>query len=209
MQESSQMARPRLELGTPRFSGTGNWCRKSQKSPANRPVADRACSTFIPVDCRRYPRVKDVAGLPCPFRLQRKDWCSGHKASVAPRQAQAAPARPKEAHRDRPSTRQVSVKGELSLSGRCRTRTLTHHVGISWAESGHGHMPALPLTASICPAYRVVSMEGQETCPLSDDPTPAATAAANSPHRWPGRPAAGPGPHMVERGPQKRRPRDG
>ena len=70
----------RIELKTPRllgvvrgarFSETGNWHRKSQKSPANRRVADRVCSTSIPVDCCSYPRLKDVAVPPRPFRLLR------------------------------------------------------------------------------------------------------------------------------------------
>jgi hypothetical protein len=89
------MARPGLEPGTPRFSGTGNWRRKSQKSPANRRVADRAYSTSIPVDCCSYPRLKDVAGPPRPFRLLRATAAWGSKASATPAPARAAPPRPR------------------------------------------------------------------------------------------------------------------
>jgi hypothetical protein len=38
LQEGKEMARPGLEPGTPRFSGTGHLCRKRQKRPANRLV---------------------------------------------------------------------------------------------------------------------------------------------------------------------------
>lgn len=102
------MARPGFEPGTPRFSGTGNWCRKSQKSPANRPVADRAYSTSIPVDCCSYPRVKDVADPPRPFRLLRATATWGSKASATPAPTRAAPLRP-----DRASG--------MSLSGRSQS----------------------------------------------------------------------------------------
>jgi hypothetical protein len=88
---SPEMARPRLELGTPRFSGTGNWCRKRQKRPANRRVDDCVCSTLIPVDCCSYPRLKDVAGPPRPFRLLRATAASGSNASATPALARAAP----------------------------------------------------------------------------------------------------------------------
>lgn len=88
-QAKSAVARARFELGTPRFSETGNWCRKRQKSPANRRVADRGCSASIPVDCHSCTRLKDVAGGPRPFRLLRSTAAWGSKASVAPRPAQA------------------------------------------------------------------------------------------------------------------------
>jgi hypothetical protein len=61
------MARPGIEPETPRFSGTGNRSRKRQESPANRRVADRACSAPIPVDCCSCSRVKDVAGRATSF----------------------------------------------------------------------------------------------------------------------------------------------
>ena len=93
------MARPRLELGTPRFSGTGSCPRKSHKSPANRRVADRGCSTSIPVDCCSYSRVKDVAGPPRPFRLLRATAAWASKASATPALGRAAPHRPTQASR--------------------------------------------------------------------------------------------------------------
>jgi class 3 adenylate cyclase len=47
------------------------------------------------------------------------------------------------------------------------------------------HVPTLPLPAFDCPAYRVAPMIGQETCPLPDDPTLAAVAAAlNDAGHW-------------------------
>jgi hypothetical protein len=82
------MARPGLEPGTPRFSGTRIWAGKRRKSPANRRVADPRCCTSIPVDWCSCPRVKDVARPPRPFRLLCgllcADRCLGHTASVAP-----------------------------------------------------------------------------------------------------------------------------
>jgi hypothetical protein len=62
------MARPGFEPGTPRFSGTRRWAGKGHKSPANRQVADRACSTLMPVVSGGCPWLKDVAGRPRPFR---------------------------------------------------------------------------------------------------------------------------------------------
>jgi hypothetical protein len=105
VQASLEMARPRLELGTPRFSGTGNRHRKSQKSPANRRVADRAYSASIPVDCRSCLRLKDVAGPPRPFCLLRSTAAWGSKASATPAPARAAPPRPMQEPERLPSTR--------------------------------------------------------------------------------------------------------
>jgi hypothetical protein len=73
VQASLEMARPRLELGTPRFSRTRKPAGKNHKSPANRRVADLASSAAIPVVSRDCLRVTDVAGRPRPFR----GWCSG------------------------------------------------------------------------------------------------------------------------------------
>jgi hypothetical protein len=68
VQAPSEMARPRLELGTPRFSGTRRNAGKGPKSPANRRVADRARCAVIPVVAGSCPRLKDVAPVPRPFR---------------------------------------------------------------------------------------------------------------------------------------------
>ncbi len=94
VQESSEMARLGIEPRTPRFSGTGNWRRKRQKRPANRGVDNCVCSAAIPVDCCSYPRLKDVAGPPRPFRLLHATaaWASKASATTAP--TRAAPPRP-------------------------------------------------------------------------------------------------------------------
>ena len=68
VQASSEMARPRLELGTPRFSGTPERAGKDPKSPANRRVAGWAACGSIPVVAGSCPRLKDVAAPPRPFR---------------------------------------------------------------------------------------------------------------------------------------------
>lgn len=49
VQASLEMARPGLEPGTPRFSGTRRWAEKSQESAANRRVANRARGATTPV----------------------------------------------------------------------------------------------------------------------------------------------------------------
>jgi len=75
-QAKQEMARPGLEPGTPRFSGTRRQAEKSRKSPANRRVAGRARCTAIPVVAGGCPWVKDVAGPPRPFqRLGRGTRC--------------------------------------------------------------------------------------------------------------------------------------
>jgi hypothetical protein len=61
------MARPGLEPGTPRFSGTPRSAGKSQESPGNQGVASRGCCAAIPVVSGGSGRVKDVAGRPRPF----------------------------------------------------------------------------------------------------------------------------------------------
>jgi hypothetical protein len=68
VQASLEMARPGLEPGTPRFSGTRQRHRKAPKSPANRRVAGRARRVQIPVVAGSFPRLKDVAPAPRPFR---------------------------------------------------------------------------------------------------------------------------------------------
>jgi hypothetical protein len=73
LQDGKEMARPGLEPGTPRFSGTGNLCRKRQKRPANRLVDDCVCSTSIPVVAGSCLRLKDVAPAPRPFRPVQED----------------------------------------------------------------------------------------------------------------------------------------
>jgi hypothetical protein len=86
----------------------GQLAPKSQKSPANRRVADRVCFTSIPVDCCSYPRVKDVARPPRPFHLLRATAAWGSKASATPASARAAPPRPKEAPDERRARRLLS-----------------------------------------------------------------------------------------------------
>jgi hypothetical protein len=85
-QASLEMARPGLEPGTPRSSGTRIWAGKRRKSPANRRVAGRARGATISAVCRGCARVKDVAGRPRPLRLiheiPREDRCLGPRATV-------------------------------------------------------------------------------------------------------------------------------
>src|ERR1035437_1296305 len=66
-QGSLEMARPGLEPGTPRFSGTERQAGKSVESPANRGVTGRARCTSMPVVAVGCRRVKDVTAQPRPF----------------------------------------------------------------------------------------------------------------------------------------------
>jgi len=135
-QGSLEMARPRLELGTPRFSGTSNWCRKSRESPANRRVAGRARSVSIPVDCRSCPRLKDVAGPPRPFAgsVQAAAW--GHTASVASRPAQAAPPRPNRLRRRAPLRACSWGAPSSAISLRSQLPTAPVHIGVEVLRAG-------------------------------------------------------------------------